>query len=610
MPIDASIPLQVESPIKTLGGILSNQNLQSEIGLHQAQTQHALQQANEQKAIAEQRAADLADERLVQQHFASDPNNVRKFYASGGDLSASPLAGMVQPKTLLALSQHASQAAQGYQKARTDKVAADQAAIGAATKSLQSIYEIGQQDPSQIPTLYQRALQNNPAIKDLPFQPPPTLNNLDEVKRALVEMGAYTGVMDHTIEQQKKQADLAATLTGTEAKKTEMAHTAAQTQQTQAATAEVTLKARQLERQQVAAQLSAAAQQGPAALQAAVSQLAPEHQSLFSGVTNPKAILRLAMSPDEITKSDMAEAELARQNRAQASTEQHQRALEGYEAQKVGIEGQRLNLQRQQAGFEQNGGISENAKAIASGTVDPATARAMLRKSPGLLGQIRQADPNFDEAQLEKRFGTLKEFNNTSVGKAGGQALALNTMIHHADLYMEAAQALKNGSFKPGNAAYNAISTMMGGPAPNNAALVANFLAGETAKVATGGVPGEHEIQRSIAPLATNGSPKQMEDAAKQMLGIAAGRATPLIEKVKDAKLENVVHVLGPDAQTILAKHGFDPATMKPMAPLPAPPPGSSAPAGKIAVKAPNGNSYYFSDQAAADNFKQAAGIK
>jgi hypothetical protein len=104
---------------------------------------------------------------------------------------------------------------------------------------------------------------------------------------------------------------------------------------------------------------------------------------------------------------------------------------------------------------------------------------------------------------------------------------------------------------------------MMGSPAPGNAGLVAQFLAGETGKVATGGVPAEGEINKLIKNLGTSSSPDQISGAGDTMLQLASGRAIPLMEKVKDANLQNVVHVLGPDATDILKRRGFDPTTMK-----------------------------------------------
>ena len=212
------------------------------------------------------------------------------------------------------------------------------------------------------------------------------------------------------------------------------------------------------------------------------------------------------------------------------------------------------------------GAPSAAAQMAADGRMAPATLRAMLRRDPNFMNQVVQADPNFSEDKIQERYDTLKEFTNTSNTKAGGQVLALNALIHHADLYLATADALKNGQFRPGNAAYNAVANAFGSAPPTQANLVARFLAGETGKVATGGIPAEGEINGILKNMGNDAGPDQIKGAAQSLLGIAAGRMIPLQEKVNHADLQARVQVLGPDAQAILTRHGFDPATMKPIA--------------------------------------------
>lgn len=267
-------------------------------------------------------------------------------------------------------------------------------------------------------------------------------------------------------------------------------------------------------------------------------------------------------TPEQARQMVMTGAEQA------SSTESNRHNLreETLSGQRTATDAAQLKLAQQRYGFETGGGVSPQAKAIAAGELSPATTRMMLRSNPGLIAQVKTVDPNFDDANIENRYNTLKEFTSTSTGKAGGQVLALNTLIHHADLYAQAATALKNGSFRPGNAAYNAIATAFGSAPPTSANLVARFLAGETGKVATGGVPAEGEVKGILASLGNDASPEQIANAGKTLLQIAAGRATPLMERVKQAKIEKQIQVLGPDAQEILKRSGFDPETMKPAA--------------------------------------------
>jgi hypothetical protein len=276
-----------------------------------------------------------------------------------------------------------------------------------------------------------------------------------------------------------------------------------------------------------------------------------------------KTLGRSALTAEQRTTADAAEAtrqETASRDRATQANEAAQRT-QGQ--QRLGIEGAQLKINQERYGFDTNG-VSPAAQMAADGRMDPATLRSMLRSNPGLIGQIQRVDPNFDEGNMDNRFTALKEFGSTSISKAGGQALALNTLIHHADLYMQTAEALKNGSFRPGNAVYNAVANAFGAAPPTNAALVARFFASETGKVATGGVPAEGEINGILKNLGTDAGPDQIAGAGKTLLQIAAGRATPLIERAKEARIDNIVHVIGPDAQEILKRRGFDPNTMKP----------------------------------------------
>jgi hypothetical protein len=291
---------------------------------------------------------------------------------------------------------------------------------------------------------------------------------------------------------------------------------------------------------------------------------------MYSGAAKD-LVQRMGMNPDQQVTTALTK----QRNEQMAANE---KAMQEQGAKRLLIEranssisAGRLAVEQQRAGFEANGGISESAKSAVQGDLDPLTVRRMITKNPGLLDQMKKLDPNFSEADLENRYSTLKEFTSTNIGKAGGQALALNTLVHHADLYMQTAEALHNGTFNPGNAVYNAVATAFGSAPPTEAGLVGRFLAGETGKVATGGVPAEGEINGILKSLGTDASPDQIKGAAQSMLQIAAGRAVPLQERVEQAKLGNVVHVLGPDAQEILQRRGFDPKTMKPVAPAAAP---------------------------------------
>ena len=212
------------------------------------------------------------------------------------------------------------------------------------------------------------------------------------------------------------------------------------------------------------------------------------------------------------------------------------------------------------------GSVAARLRRIAAGDeVAPTGRAAMTGIGAQLMDALYQYDPEYTPLLAQQRKETLKEFTNTTVQHAGGQLLALNTLVHHAELYRQVAESLKNGTWRPGNAIYNRVAQIFGAAPPVEADLVARFLAGETGKVATGGVPGEGEVNGILASLKSDSSPEQIDRVGSTIMQIAAGRMVPLQERRDKAKLQNFVDILGPDAREILQRRGYDPATMKPV---------------------------------------------
>jgi hypothetical protein len=315
----------------------------------------------------------------------------------------------------------------------------------------------------------------------------------------------------------------------------------------------------------LAPQLSGAVRSGTYAQ--AFQALPPNIQKYYPDpATNPKDldVLRAGMSPAEV------------------QTGAHQTVEEQQGAQRIAIERQAQEINKQRWGFEQGGGVSPAAQMIADGKVDPQTARTMLRNNPGLLGQVQTiAGQDFGFDKLDQRYGAIKGLAPGGTGQSHTAILALNTLVHHADLGIDAIDALNHGNFVPGNAAYDAIRNLGGNPAPNDFNIVKNFLSGEAAKVAQGGVPHEAEVKDAASALATKNSPDQLKGALNTLLQIAGGRMKPMIDEGKSAGLtarnswdstSPDFTVLQPDSKAVLTKRGIDPNTMKPVAQGGAPP--------------------------------------
>ncbi|HEY6991152.1 MAG TPA: hypothetical protein VH369_22335 [Bryobacteraceae bacterium] len=286
-----------------------------------------------------------------------------------------------------------------------------------------------------------------------------------------------------------------------------------------------------------------------------------------------------------------------------------ERQTAAYRQQELGIQQARLGLERQAQdinkqrwGFEQGGGVSPQAQMIADGQVDPQTARAMLRNNPGLLGQVQKiAGPDFGFDKLQQRYGAIKTLAPGGTGPSHTAILALNTLVHHADIGLDAIDALNHNNFVPGNAAYDYIRQQTGSAAPNDFNTIKNFLSGEAAKVAQGGVPHEGEVKDAAAALATKNSPDQLRGALGTLLTIAGGRMVPMIQEGKSAGLTNRnswdsespdFTVVQPDTKAILQKRGYDLNTMKPIAKSAVP---ASIPANAIVQRSKSTGKYRYS---------------
>ena len=261
-----------------------------------------------------------------------------------------------------------------------------------------------------------------------------------------------------------------------------------------------------------------------------------------------------------------------------ANTAANERTARGQEQQRIGIEQQRLVVQRLGAGLDAKGNpitasnANPTAVAIAGGKLDPASARAILRRDPGLYNQVLAVDPRFDEAKLENRYAFNKRLTDYSPTEIGGQALALNKLVHHADLLYDTVDALRNHSLVPGNQLYNAVSTTFGGVPAGNFDTVRDFVVHEAAKLAQGGVPNEADIKQSIKNLNSAASPEQLKERLGKVLEVAGGGMEAINEQGRQFGMGDNFTVLGNQGRSIMQRRNIDPNTFKPVAPAAASP--------------------------------------
>lgn len=287
----------------------------------------------------------------------------------------------------------------------------------------------------------------------------------------------------------------------------------------------------------------------------------------------------------------------------------HERTEETQGAQRVGIEAGNLGVAKQRLAVEQyNAGVDSNGKPIQSSDLTgdnflnslPMAMRNQVKaiaegREPLPTGRtagsgynkqvsnaVNQYDPQFStqRAQLRSAFTT---------GKQGDNIGALNTAVVHTDQYIDALNALKNGTFRPGNAAYNALSNLFGGAPPTTAKAIANAVAGETATALKGNAT-DQEIAAVHSGMPDTGSPEQIAAYAKSQLHVLGAKLNTYQERYnQQIPNDKVYSPVLPSAKAVFDKNGINPTAG------PAANSGSgsaSAPAGQFAATAtgPNGH--------------------
>lgn len=194
-------------------------------------------------------------------------------------------------------------------------------------------------------------------------------------------------------------------------------------------------------------------------------------------------------------------------------------------------------------------------KAIANYMLPPVSPRSMQTPAgKAMMDRILTENPSYDASQFSVRAPTRKAF---TTGTQGQQITAMNTAIEHLDQLQAAADALKNGEFKPGNAAYNAIREMFGSNAPTNYDTIKNMVDKEVEAVANKGVPTVSGTAEQKALAGKSAGPDQIKGYIDTLIPLMGSKLNALHYQYKQAMGENdPFHALTPEAEAILAKRG------------------------------------------------------
>jgi hypothetical protein len=193
-------------------------------------------------------------------------------------------------------------------------------------------------------------------------------------------------------------------------------------------------------------------------------------------------------------------------------------------------------------------GVQAQVKAIAEGRQ---TYIPRGKSGEILMNSVNQYDPTYSVQRGQMRTAFM-------TGLDGRNVRALNTAVDHLDQLHEAAKAMKNGTWQPGNHLYNYIAEKFGASAPTNYAYVMNALAGETAS-ALKGVATDNEIEHVMKTLSGDMSPAQLEGVALQGLHVMGAKLKTYHQSYKQIAPDDPWSPILPTARSIYTRYNIDP---------------------------------------------------
>jgi len=195
-------------------------------------------------------------------------------------------------------------------------------------------------------------------------------------------------------------------------------------------------------------------------------------------------------------------------------------------------------------------GTAAQVRAIAEGRA------AMPSGSSRAAGaqQIRDAVFRFDPSYTDQRAQVRRAF---TTGKDGTNIGNLNTAAVHLDQMVEAATAMHNGSWQPGNQLYNYIATKFGAAAPTNYQFVMNAFGGEAAN-ALKGTATDPEIAHVLGSLKPEMSPDQALGVGHTALHVLGAKLNTYQERYQQQiPGDTVWSPVLPSARAVFQKYGM-----------------------------------------------------
>lgn len=239
--------------------------------------------------------------------------------------------------------------------------------------------------------------------------------------------------------------------------------------------------------------------------------------------------------------------------------------------------------------------IESAAQSIAKYDQAPLEGRSLT--SPAgmkIMERVNQINPKYNAMNYETAKKTQEAF---AVGAEGKSMKSISTSIDHMQTLRELGEALNNGNTQMFNQVAQAWAKRTGKAAPTNFEAAKNIIGGEIVKGIVGAGGGEGDREKAQGALDAVGSPSQIGGALDTVTDLLGGQLKGLEQQYKagtNGRSDFREKYLTPEAQKAFEAHGG----------------GGKSGGASFDVPAPDGKTYSFPNQKAADEFKKRAGIK
>lgn len=193
------------------------------------------------------------------------------------------------------------------------------------------------------------------------------------------------------------------------------------------------------------------------------------------------------------------------------------------------------------------------AKAIAEYRSAPPPAQTRGGVPSPILRKVMAINPQYDATTYPARSKTATDFS--PAGKSGQAITAADTALAHLNTLSESGAALKNGDIQKLNQLANFLGAQTGATAKGTYDAIQNMVAPEISKAVLGVAGGEHERENTSLNYGSNLSDAQRESNIAATVGLLGARFDKSAHAYESEMGHSLPRSLSPESQAIRQKY-------------------------------------------------------